>query len=220
MALEGLVYHQLGALRGPLLQWAEAFDLDARMVAAILVVERQQYHLPQALRAICRAGNTLLDLVGVWGKPAAEYVDSTRGWAGLESWLRCSRGFCRIKWETAEAAWARHKARGGVLVDERIICHHTLDAGMSIAVSCMILDELARQWEPTVSKIRYLVPIMATLYNVSNFANKPPHSLPRVGGSMLGVVADGVYISESSFGDRVETVYYSRAMSAFMEGRK
>ena len=216
MALEALTYHQLGALRGSLFAWAERFHIEPRLLAAILLTERQQYHLPEALRAIHRAGHGILDLIGMASKSAAQYIDTTKGWSDLCAWLNCSRGFCRIKWETAETAWRMHKARGGTLIDERIICHHTLDADLSIAVSGLILDELARQWEPHFPTIRGDVEILATLYNVSDFTNKPPHPNPAPGGSVLRSVVDGVEYIPEPFGIRAGRIYHSKMMGDFL----
>lgn len=213
--LEMFVYAQLGPLRPALRYWTGAFNLDMCMVASILIVERQQYHLPDALRAIRRAGHTFFDLCRMIRFPGHDTTKSP--WTNLPDWLNCSRGFCRIKLDTAIEAWHRHRGRPDPLITEMDLCHHDVDASLSVAVSCMILDELARQWETEVPNIRHSVSILSTLYNVSNFHNKKPHSAPSVGGSILDVVVDGVPFGGEYFGERVVRVYNSTTMQRWMK---
>lgn len=216
--LEEFVYRQLIPLRRDIFAWSEVFGVDPAVVAAVLVVERQQYHLPQALRAIRRAGHSALDLLRLAATAAG---DNTGTWRGLVSWLGCSRGFCRIKFDTAAEAWRRHRSRvERPVLGEMDICHHEASPALSVAVSCMILDELARQWEPVVPDIRQRPEILATLYNVSDFANKPPHADPRVGGSVLDVVVDGIVYHAEPFGIRVVRVMQSRKLRGYLWGKQ
>ena len=210
-SLEAFVYEQLDTHRESVFHWAEVFNLDPLLVASILIVERQQYHLPDARRAVHRAGHACLDLVQMVGKLLPS--DTTRrAWEGLILWVNCSRGFCRINFDTAAEAWARHRSRvNPPILSEMDICRHDQYPDLSVAVSCRS-EELARQWEPFVPTVRYLPRIMATLYNVSNFENKRPHPFPAVGGSVMDVIVDGRHVEGEVFGNRVFLVVQSDNM--------
>jgi len=214
--LENFVYRQLNPLRPAIEYWSEVFDLDMVLVASILVVERQQYHLPEAMRAVRRMGHSVLDLMHMVGGCVGE--DTTkRAWRGLMAWVNCSRGFCRIKFDTATEAWNRHRQRHSrPLLSEMDICNHETNPFLSVAVSCVILDELAHQWFFAVRCIRKQPAIMATLYNISDFNNKQPHPYPQSGGSVMETIIDGVDFEGVPFGDRVAAVMKSENMKKWM----
>lgn len=217
-AIEALTYHQLRQLWPIIQNYAGRFRLDPYLVASILVVERQQYHLPTMVRAVRRLIHRGLDLVELIRQP----VHVSDRWWGVVSWVNCSRSFCRIRWETAEAAWRRHCRRmdRAAIFTELELCQHTADHRLAVGVSCMILDELARQWEPEVPRIREDVAIMATLYNISDFQNKQPHKSPQIGGSILDMVSDSHYYENTPFGERVKIVFNSNNMRQLAEAQK
>ena len=72
-------------------------------------------------------------------------------------------------------------------------------------------------WGPFVPNIRERVDILGTLYNISDFCNKKPHSNPQSGGSILPIIIDGQYIENKCFGDRVKLVYNSQSIEKFMK---
>lgn len=183
--------------------------VDPKLVASITFVERFQYHGKEVSQAINRNLYTVFDLLQMKGP----VVFGRKVWTNIEDWVNCSRGYCRIKWQTAMRAWElRGKSLG---VTDMDICEHTHNNRLSVKISSMILNAYIWQWSPFVD-ISKDVEILATLYNVSDFTNKPAHPHPRPGGSVGSIIVDGVLLENLNFAERVKRVYNSREMHSFM----
>lgn len=208
--LESLVYYQMETLKDSFKKWPICFDLNPRLVASIVVVERLQYHTPEALAVIKRMSLYLLDIIDKWKNP----VKTNEKWTNLSDWINCSRSFCRIKWETAMTAW---QMQGEPFrVSESDLCKHTFDNDLAVKVACLILHVHMEQWKPFID-LKDRPEILATLYNISDFKNKKPHSNPQIGGSVGDVIADGELYQNLNFADRVMKVYNSSSMYKYVE---
>ncbi len=209
--LEELAYLQLGQHAAALERAAREFGVPLQAMASILVVERIQYNLPDAMAALQRTGQTVLDLLALAGAP----IDTGLEWRGLSAWVNCSRSWCRIQWETAFRAWELSGRESSGITEEQL-CAHTHSVAQAMRVAALILRTHAAQWRPMYPRVLDSPGVLGTLYNVSDFRNKAPHPNPRVGGSVLDTVVDGELLPGLPFGARVQLAHDSRRMREFI----
>jgi len=173
------------------------------------MVERQQYNLPEILRALRRWGGSLIDLIDLIGDP----IHKGEKWVGVRGWINTSRGFSRIKSETGRRAYMLQQP-GLEFFSGQDLKEYPHSPGLSIKLTSLIIDTHRRQWEHIAGPLG--VDILATLYNISDFINKQPHGNPQPGGSILSAVVDGEHIHPVCFGERVKLVYRSKRMDKFI----
>ena len=208
--LEDLVYCQMRELLGPLSIWPRLHGVDTKLISSIIMIERQQYNLPQALRVFRRCFCTIQALIQ---KSKSKQQDGEK-WQGLKGWINNSRGFSRIKKETAFRALILQPPDSPHYISPAAVEQYSHDPDLSIRLTCLIIATHQRQWFNFAGELP--PEILATLYNISDFTNKPPHPNPRSGGSVLPAVIDGYYLENLNFGERVKKVYESRKMSDFV----
>ena len=207
--LEDLIYHQIGKYGQDIKAWSIFFSLEPALVSSIILVERQQYNLPQALRVLRRWNCRFLDILDLIGPVAA----IGEKWTGLKDWVNNSRGFSRIKPETANRAYILQQDINKIFTFEELHSYK-YKPEIAIKLTCLILALHKKQWWAMAGE---LAPdILATLYNISDFINKPAHPNPRPGGSVLPALIDGEYLTGLHFGERVLRVYKSTKMRAFI----
>lgn len=207
--IEGLVYTQLEGHKLALLYWSTNYGVDIKTLISILVVERQQYNLKNLRQTVKKAAGKLVDLIDR-NHPG----NKTDGWVDLETWVNNSRGFCRIKHNTAIKVMLLQTWEKWPIVRADIE-NYRHRPNIAIKIACQILKVHQQQWKAAAGDLEPA--ILATLYNISDFNNKKPHSSPQVGGSILPTIIDGEYLEGLNFGQRVEKVYNSKKLKEFLE---
>lgn len=209
--LEGIIYYQLSKKIDSILMYSAVFNLDYRLVASILFVERIQYDLPSVYSALQKVKCTFIDMVNLIKLPC---IDEKKE---ISDWLNFSRGFSHIKWHTARKAYKL--IDNSKIYSNEDFANFAINDDISIKIQCIILMLHIQMWKqdyPNIDKVEG-VPILATIFNISNFENKLPHANPRVGGSILDHICDGVYYKNLSFGERVNMTYQSLNMQSFVK---
>lgn len=207
-SIEGFIYGELLELKPYLKLWSTLYDLDVKTVISILFIERQQYNLKDFRSALKRASCSICDYIDNHARPSGDK------WVNIPTWVNNSRGYARIKYETAKRAYFLQRATRSPLTNEELQRYRT-DPGTAIKVACIILHIHRNQWTNIAGPLS--PGVLATLYNISDFTNKTPHSNPQTGGSILPAIIDGEYIEGLNFGDRVERVYNSNELKNFLK---
>ena len=206
--IENLVYTQLLDHTLALKFWPREYGIDIKVLLAILVIERQQYNLKTLRRAAKKFVGQLVDLID------CSHPGGKDTWVDLATWVNNSTGFCRIKHTTAVRAMLL-QTREALPVTMEDVHNYRYSPAIAIKIACQILKQHQKQWEPVAGVLK--PSILATLYNISDFENRAPHSSPQVGGSIRPCIVDGVHLVGLNFGTRVEKVYNSKKLRKFLE---
>jgi hypothetical protein len=209
--LEGIIYYQLSKRIDSILFYTKVFKLDLKLVSSLLFVERIQYGLPGVYSALQKVKCSFIDMINMIKIPG----DGEK--KEISDWLNFSRGFSHIKWHTARKAYK-------IIGDDKIYSNedfvsYACNDDKAIKILCLILKIHIQMWKEDFKDIdsEKGVPILATLYNVSDFENKKPHANPLPGGSVLDHIYDGNYISGFNFAERVNLTYHSENMKSFIK---
>lgn len=205
--IENKVYEDLEKFKNDIKFYSELFKVDKKLITSILYVETIHYKLPNIKKTFHRYKTIVL-----------KKIDSTENENSLIkkmldkilNKINVSRGISNIKFNTAKEVY-KHR-----LIEQKDVTRYCSNPKRAIKVTCAIIRLHIDQWKSEID-ISDNIPILATLYNISNFRNKKPHKNPKSGGSELGVIVDGEYIEKMCFGDRVLKVYNSKSMKLFWE---
>ena len=206
--IESFVYSQLLELKADLKLWSTLYKIDPRTLSAILLVERQQYNLKDARSALKRAVGSICDFIDNHPRQSGDK------WVDLPTWVNNSRGFARIKYETAKRVMMLQPTTACPITPHDLVQYRTTPA-LAIKIAACILRIHLDQWSTLAGPLS--LEVLATLYNISDFINKQPHSKPQPGGSILPAIIDGQYIEGLNFGERVLRVYNSEEMARFIK---
>lgn len=203
--IEEYCYNEIFEHYSDIIKYCNEFSLDYKLVISIIYTERCQYGCSFLRRALKGLAIELVSLLS----PAelAKKIDVTKDELTLSNWVNHSRGFSHIKMTTLSTAY--HRVKQYYLLDNYKVCNYTETPSNGIYATCIILRALIDQWEEYC--IESNIPVLATLFNISNFTNKLPHPNPRVGGSVMPTIIDSELITDE-FGTRVTAVYHSKTL--------
>jgi hypothetical protein len=196
---EKLIYLKLYKFKDCIEKQSLNFSVDKKLISSLLYVEHIQYDLSRIRKTYREIKDFVIKLNN-------ENINS------IVDKFNLSQGFTHIKPDTARYVLRKKK------ISREDVLSYKDEPEISIKLTCSIIRLHIDQWKSEID-LTNDIPILATLYNISNFRNKLPHKNPRVGGSELGVIIDGEYIEKMCFGARVSKVYDSKSMNLFWNGK-
>lgn len=207
-AVEDLVYRDIGRYATTIDRLCSEFDVDAATVVAILYTEKVQYELD-----LFRSGKQELErLVETFPVFMSD----------LYTWSQLSAGYTHVKEAFARQTWERLEQipayRGRLDEAEIDPAHYIRHPEVALEISVAGLAMLCREWieDPRGCDISSSPGILATLYNIG-YRNSHPKPDPRIGGSVMPIIVDGVVHTDLCFGARVEMLCYeSQTFRQFM----
>lgn len=198
--IEDFVYEEIRKQYHFIDRYSKEFEVDPRLIVGLIFVERIQYKL-DIIRSLAH-------------KIKFRFEDITKIFCNdknVTEFFNTSKGFSHIKFGTA-----RYLVNRRVLTDLELGTYPD-NIETCIKFCCAIVREHILMWQVCVPDIRDRIDILATLYNISDFENKPPHDNPKSGGSKLPVIIDGQYLEGLCFGDRVKKTCLSEKMDLFFK---
>ena len=198
--IEKKIYTELKKHKECIYENSLCFNLDRRFITSLLYVEHIQYDVSKIRNIIHKSKKVFLDLLYT--------IEHNKKVNNILDVLNFSEGFTHIKPNTAKFVYIKRK------ISKNDVLFYRKNPDISIKITCAIIREHIDMWKSEID-LSDNIPILATLYNISNFKNKKPHKNPRSGGSVMDNIVDGGYKEDMCFGDRVLMVYNSESMENF-----
>lgn len=211
--IEELVFNDMKIYHQKIIDSAKLFNIDEKILASIIYVEKIQYELPNILSKLKQYK------VGLCERRLFNII--------LYKWLKRTAGYTHILAENVFFTIKKFKEMNSQYSDYLQIEYADLlsyDVGIAIKVSAGILRCLQEFWMIEID-LSHNPEILGTLYNINNrYITPKPHKHPISGGSDMDLIIDGIHYRDKidfkhlNFGTRTKLVYESTSMNNFLRG--
>jgi hypothetical protein len=211
--IEELVFDDMKIYHQNIIDSAKLFNIDEKILASVIYVEKIQYELPNILSKLKQYK------IGLCEKRLFNII--------LYKWLKRTAGYTHILAENVFFTIEKFKEMNSQYSDYLKMEYTELlsyNVDIAIKVSAGILRCIQEFWSTEID-LSHNPEILGTLYNINyRYISPKPHKNPVSGGSDMDLIIDGVHYRDKidfkhlNFGTRTKLVYESVSMNNFFRG--